>query len=227
MIYSYVAHQRGKVMKLLTPIKRLEMLHKPFIFMAFISILSYGSAAFAQATTSLPNIDAAQMLVNLSNSVGSLMQLTTAISYVLGMFLVIKGIFALKEYGEHRTHGSSQQGSLKTALMLLLAGSLLIFLPSSVQTGTSTLWATTPSAIAYVTDTNDQWSQVISSVFLVVQLIGTIAFIRGIVILSHSGEGHQQGAFGRAMAHIVGGILCINMYAFITTVLNTLIYGQT
>ena len=45
--------------------------------------------------------------------------------------------------------------------------------------------------------------------------------------MSHMGEGKEQGAtFGKAMAHIVGGILCINMYQFLQVIFNTLALGQ-
>jgi hypothetical protein len=54
-----------------------------------------------------------------------------------------------------------------------------------------------------------------------VQLVGVIAFIRGLVKLSHMGGGHQ-GGIGSALTHIIGGIFCINMYDFVQLIMSTL-----
>jgi len=90
----------------------------------------------------------------------------------------------------------------------------------------STFW-TNPTPLAYVAQQNDPWSELIQACFLVIQLIGTIAFIRGLIMLTHlSQHGGHQGTFGKAMAHIVGGILLIDMYDFVTAVGNTLGLGQ-
>ena len=72
------------------------------------------------------------------------------------------------------------------------------------------------------------WSELLNACIMIIQLIGTIAFIRGLVILTHLGErGGQQGAFGKAMSHIVGGILAIDINDFMQAIWNTLALGQT
>lgn len=184
-----------------------------------ITMIFYSGSAYAL------QINVATMLNNLSTAVPSLMQLLTATAYVMGMFFIISGIAGLKEFGESRTARSDHR-ALSGPLVKILVGTALLYLPSSVQVGMSTFW-NNPSPFAYVTDaTNDSWSELINSVFLILQLIGTLAFIRGLVILSHLGQSHSQGGFGRAMAHIVGGILLINMYQFLQAVFNTLAIGQ-
>ncbi len=70
-------------------------------------------------------------------------------------------------------------------------------------------------------------ADLIKACFMIVQLIGVIAFIRGLVLLTHIGHGHgQQGSVGKAAAHIIAGILCINLYQFLQVVFNTLALGQ-
>jgi intracellular multiplication protein IcmC len=55
-----------------------------------------------------------------------------------------------------------------------------------------------------------------------VQLVGTIAFIRGLVLLTHaSGHGTQPGTFSKAISFIVAGILCINLYQFLQVIFTT------
>lgn len=184
--------------------------------------ISTGMAIYSQSAYAV-GINAATMIENLSKTIPNLMQLVTAISYVLGMILIIRSLVMLKEHGEARASHSRSEGGLKGGMIVMAIGTALLYLPSSVQSGLTTFWSN-PSPFAYVTEgTNDQWTDLINSVFLIVQLIGTITFIRGLLILSHAGESHsQQGSVGKGLTHIIGGLLCINLYQFLQAVFNTL-----
>ena len=198
------------------------ILFKAFVMTVMLALFFYSGGA--NAAINVANVNAGTMLENLSKTFPNLMQLVTAIAYVMGMSMVIKGVMGLKDHAEAKASRSDHQG-LKGALLLITCGTLLLYLPSSVQIGLTTFW-TDPSPFAYDLDPHDSWYDLTNSVFMIVQLIGTIAFIRGLIIMSHMGQGHQQGGFGKALAHIVGGILCINLYQFIEVVLNTLTLGQ-
>lgn len=165
-------------------------------------------------------ISAESMLVRIAQQVPNLMRLVTAIAYVLGMFFIIKGILQLKHAGESRTM-MSQEHSLAGPLIQLAIGALLLYLPSAVQVGLATFW-TNPNPYGYLNQ-QDQWSQFINVVFLIVQFIGVLAFIRGLVILSRlSSHGGQGDAFPRGITHVIGGILCINIYEFVQVIFITL-----
>lgn len=185
-----------------------------------LSILMFAQGAYAESAVGAVNIDT--LITNLSNTIPSLMRLVTAAAYVMGISLSIKGLFELKKLGEQRSMMSSSEGGLKGPLIYLTIGSLLLFLPSALETGLSTFWAeSTP--YAYETMADDSWHNMIKSVFLIVQLVGTISFIKGLIIFTHmSGQSSQPGTFGKAITHIVAGILCINMYNFVQAVTNTL-----
>jgi intracellular multiplication protein IcmC len=108
----------------------------------------------------------------------------------------------------------SSEHSIKKPITYLVVGGFLIYLPSAIQTGISTLW-NTPYPTAYLTNANtaSSWQLVINNSFTILQLIGVIAFIRGLIILTQlGGHGGQPGTFWKGMTHIIGGILCINMY---------------
>jgi intracellular multiplication protein IcmC len=137
----------------------------------------------------------------------------------MGFFFIFYGILKLKEFGEARTQMSSER-HLKGPLIYIIVGSLLLYFPTTIQIGLSTFWSQ-PSPYGYMQET-DQWADFMKDVFLVVQLFGTIAFIRGLVILSHlSGHG-QPGTFGKGVTHIIGGLFCINIYQFVQVILITL-----
>lgn len=182
-----------------------------------VSGLFFSNSAQAAVTA-----DVATMLLNFSKTVPNLMQMVTAFAYVMGFFFIIRGIMELKQFGEARSM-MSHEHSLVKPLLTITVGALLLYLPASVQTGLSTFWAD-PSPYGYVSSsTNDSWSEVTSAAFMVIQLIGTVAFIKGLIMLTHlHGHGGQPGGFSKAMAHIVAGILCINLYQFLQTVFDTL-----
>lgn len=187
------------------------------------SLVFYSHAVYAVSI--IPDLN--QMLQNLSKTIPNLMELVTATSYVMGMFFMVKAIFGLKNYGEQRSsHSSDSEKTLMGALVVLFVGAGLFYLPSLIQAGLTTFW-TEPNPYAYLDESSDPWMEMLKAVFLIVQLIGTIAFIRGLVILSHVGGGsHGRGELGKALAHLIGGILCINLYGFLQAVFNTLALGQ-
>ncbi len=180
-------------------------------------------AVFSNAVYAATAPDVASMLVKLSETIPSLMRLVTALSYVMGFFFITKGILELKKFGEGRSM-MSQEHSLAKPLTIITVGTLLLYLPASVQTGLSTFW-TSPNPYGYLPSSSgeDNWTDLTNAAFMVVQLVGAIAFIRGIIMLTHvTGQGGQPGTFGKAMAHIVAGVLCINMYQFLQAVFQTL-----
>ena len=169
-------------------------------------------------STSVSSISAQAMIDRIAEQMPSIMRMVTAIGYVLGMYFIFFSLMKFKEFGEQRTMMSSQH-HLKEPLTYMVVGALLLYLPSSVQVGMSTFWAE-PNPYGYLEE-KDQWSSFLNNCFMMVQLFGTIAFIRGLVILSRTGHG-GQGEFGKGMTHIVGGILCINIYQFVKVILWTL-----
>lgn len=170
-------------------------------------------------------LNIATMIQNLAQTIPALMQLVTAFAYVMGFYFIVHGVVLLKKFGEQRTM-MSQEGGLKGPLIWLAVGAALIYLPSSVQAGFTTFW-TNPTPYAYVDEQPNQWSDLINACFMIVQLVGTIAFIRGLILFTNlSHQGGQQGGFGKALTHVIGGILLIDIYDFMRAIFNTLALGQ-
>lgn len=186
------------------------------------------SGVFAQAAyavsfnlTGVPNVQT--MIINLSHSIPSLMRLVTAVSYVLGFVFIVRGILELRQLGEQRTMMSHEHHLLKP-IIILVVGTFLLYLPSAVHVGLSTFW-TDPTPYAYV-QSSDMWSDLTNAIFMIIQLIGTISFIRGLILFTHvSGHG-QPGTIGRAFTFVISGIFCINLYQFLQVIFATLGLGQ-
>lgn len=186
----------------------------------FVFLLSfYSLPGFSQETT-IGSPTPQQMLANIATQVPNLMRMVTAAAYVMGVYFMVMGLFKLKQYGESRTMMSHER-ELKGPLIYLAVGALLIYLPTSISIGLSSFWVN-PNPYAYLQEEN-QWNELVNVAFLIIQFIGTIAFIRGLVILTHlGGQGGQPEKLGKALTHIIGGILCINLYQFVQVIMATL-----
>lgn len=161
------------------------------------------------------------VLANIRDQLPNLMRLVTAVAYVLGMVFIFNGLLKLKEYGEARTQ-MSREHRLSQPLIFLGVGAALLYLPTSVQVGLSTFWAE-PNPYAYLDKSADPWFDVIKICFTIIQFVGVIAFIRGLVILTRlGGYGGGHGELGKGLTHIIGGILCINIYQFVQVIMMTL-----
>lgn len=194
--------------------------NKRIFWLAILMLVSF--PVYAQIPD-LNSINPQTILKNITEAVPNLMRMVTAIAYVMGMLLIVRAIAKMKHLGEMRTM-MSHEHSWTAPLLQLAIGAFLLYLPSSVQIGMSSFW-TNPNPYGYI-EQQDQWAQLIKVCFMVVQFIGTVAFIRGLVILSHAAAGSQQGGISRGLTHIIGGIFCINIYQFLQVIFATLGVGQ-
>jgi hypothetical protein len=192
---------------------------KPMFFKAaMLTVLLFGGFYTQLAYADVP--DLSTMLENFAGSMPQFMQLVTASAYVMGIFFIYKSIIGLKQFGEQRSMMASSH-ELKGPLIMMAVGTCLLYLPSSVQAGMTTFW-TDPNPYGYVTDAPDQWTTIWQDAIMVIQLIGTVAFIRGLLTLNQlSGQG-QPGTFGKGLTYIIAGVLCINLNDFLTAVNSTL-----
>lgn len=194
----------------------------------FFGLLMFALPVFAQQSGGQPapasigsqinSLSPETILANIQNTIPQLMRMITAFAYIIGFYMVIQGVMKLKHVGEMRTQ-MSHEHHLTGPILHIAIGALLIYLPSSVQVGLSTFW-TNPNPYGYIIQ-QDQWEQFMNVCFVVIQFIGVLSFIRGLIMLSHVGSGGQHGVLGRGLTHIIGGIFCINIYQFIQVILVT------
>lgn len=194
-----------------------------------LSMLVFATVVFAghvyaqtpAPTPTVTSLTASDMLANIVAQLPALTKMVTAIAYVMGMGFIIAALMKLKLYGEARTM-MSQQHHLSQPVAFLVVGAFLMYLPSAINTTMSTFW-TNPNPYGYLNEAAPWWTTSINDVIMVIQFFGLIAFIRGLVIVSHLGGHHGgQGGLGKGLTHIIGGIFCINIYQFVQLILFTL-----
>ncbi len=156
-------------------------------------------------------LDIAELLVNLSASYEPIVHLITGSAYVMGMAFGMIGVYKLKVYGDSRTM-MSQSTSLKGPIMYLLTSAVFLYLPTAIDTLMLTLYGNTGTPLSYGSPDDDLVpDEVIFAAVRLVQIIGLIAFIRGWLLLAQSSKQGAQPMTGKAMVHIFGGILAINI----------------
>jgi intracellular multiplication protein IcmC len=161
-------------------------------------------------------MDANVMMAQFVTNFPALWKLTTAVAYLIGFIFMFRAVRGFKEYGErgggHHHHGP------KTPLVLFFVGCVLIFTPSTVNVlMMSTFGYASP--LAYP-QTSGKWDQY-QNVFLLINLIGAISFVRGWVIIAGAAQQGGHTSMGKAITHIVGGLLAINIQGTIDIMRRT------
>jgi intracellular multiplication protein IcmC len=166
-------------------------------------------------------LDALTMLINLSKSYPYLTMMATGACYVIGMSLAIRAIYYLKVYGELRTMMSTQS-SLKIPVTYIVASAVFLFIPTAISVFDVTVFGTS-SPIGYDATSSSINPIILKAVGGFVQLLGIVSFIRGWLMLVANAQspGGGHASFGKAMTHIVGGFLLINIYALSSVIWNT------
>ncbi len=173
-----------------------------FIKCAWITTLFVGTCYASSSST---------YSLYLENSILSLGNIIQYVSLGMGLGLVLGGLFMLKKYGQMRTM-MSQQMTLTKPLAMLLAGSALTILPTFIATMERAFWGSSWYATTMSINTSEDWTGLIGPVLMLVRLLGVVALMRAILMMTKAG-GHQgqPGAAGKAAMHLIAGILCVNI----------------
>lgn len=169
-------------------------------------------------------------LANLAGSFNSLVVLVRALSYIIGLTLIVRGVMMYRIFAT-QTLSSAQKGEIAGPLVFLLVGSFLLYFPSTLATSLTSVFgdnnvAGSTELIAYKDLSGIQkWTAISDVVVKYMYLIGLIAFVRGWVILSKMGHsGAQPGSLGKGIIHVIGGVLLINIVETFNILATTLGY---
>ena len=175
-----------------------------------------------------------QKLTNIFANVGpsliSVQQLLTAGAYLIGISFIIRGVMALKQLAEHK-NSMGQQHSMKEPMFYILSGAMLLYFPTGLKVFLRTTFGSEQilsyNSLNLSSTFFSNAGNISANVFLFVQVIGYVAFIRGWIIIAKSSSqgGGQHGSFGKGLMHVFGGVLGINIVQTLNVINNTLIGG--
>jgi intracellular multiplication protein IcmC len=150
----------------------------------------------------------------------ALQQLVMALSYTIGVGLMLKALVELKKVGEANRMGA--QHGLRGPFIMVVVGIACLFFPNTLTVGLTTFFGDS-SILAYPTTDSALTDQAMDVLIKIVQLVGIIAVLRGLLLFHKSATGQaEQKTMGRAFTHVIGGILCINIVATTDVVYSTL-----
>ncbi len=195
------------------------------------------------AFAAITDQDVQQILTNLQSILNPAMSMLLAISFVMGVLFILKALLALKAFAMPQTQ-MSRPGELSGPLILMFVGTILIYVPTSTNILSNTLFGSGNSIFdsssgaanlqgmgsasqqlmdyAQVT-VESQWATMIDTIVLYMEFIGFLAFLRGWVIIAHIGQhSGQPGTLSKGLVHIIGGILAINFLPLVNVLMNTI-----
>ena len=164
-----------------------------------------------------------QILSNLSSQLPAVWKMLIALSYVMGITVFTIGLFRLKKYGQ-QTVMMMSSANIGEPMIFLCTGLLLFYLPSTMNHLVETVWGYGLNRIGEggTPSGGSNWNEVIAPVMMIMQVIGLVALIRGISMLTRLAGQSQPGVLGKAFVHIAGGTMAINIYGTIDIIQNTL-----
>lgn len=206
---------------------------------AVLILPSVASAAFIES-------DLQDIMENLKKVLTPTMLMLLTISFVSGIVFLLKGLLLLKAFAQPLTQ-ATKPGEISGPIIYLIVGAVLIYIPSSTDILSSTIFGTGGQSIfsggggsnfvnlenmgkasdqllGYApVSVEGQWATMIDTIVLYMEFIGFLAFLRGWFMIAHAGQpGTQPGSISKGIIHIVGGILAINFLPLVNAIRNTI-----
>lgn len=199
------------------------------------------SALPATAFAALTELDVTDILINAASILNPALRLMLAFSFIVGIWFILKGLLKLKSFAQPVTQ-MSQPGDFSGPVTYILIGTVLIYIPTSSNVLTSTLFGSGSLSMFSASGSPDvkrlgqassklmgyasvslegQWATLIDTVVYYMQFIGFLAFIRGWILIAHTQHG-QHDQMSKGIIHVVGGILAINFLPLVNAVINTI-----
>lgn len=181
-------------------------------------ILSLCVSQYASADTSLETI-----FTNGTSSWQAIVVVVGAAMYITGIILFFMAILQFKDVAD-------QKATIGKPLMFSVISAAMIASPSMIETITTTYFGSQkfqPGALlsSIPTQSVAGMAEAMTSVLIFVQMLGVIAFFRGLLMLKGVGS-QKEGVIGKAMTHILGGVLAVNIQKTVGVLARTFFSGS-
>jgi intracellular multiplication protein IcmC len=160
------------------------------------------------------------MLVTFSSNFPQIKKLVFGLSYLAGFWFIISAIQKLKTLSSPNSASMGQQAG-RGALVQLVIGALLLALPSFIQMVLFSLWGSGSIMNPTGLSNGTLPISVEKAIVGLMQLLGYISVVRGLMILNKVAHQQTQDTFGKGIIHIIGGILSINIMKTIEVIKNS------
>jgi hypothetical protein len=166
--------------------------------------------------------------VLVTNLIGNITQpfisLISIAAYIMGILFIVRGLLRGAKYGS-----DPKAATTSHIMAYLIIGALLIVAGETAGDVLGSLFGIGVSdAVDYQINTarvmgwnavaalgNANFATVIAAALTFFQLIGILAFVRGLYIVKNAVEGAGQATMAQGFTHIIGGVLAINIYTIL------------
>jgi hypothetical protein len=151
------------------------------------------------------------LIVKAAENLPSATSFVGAISFITALVLFYLALTKLRD-----AHSTGQQrATYRESLLVLLSAIMLINLPEAIATFTASMYGTvSQSPLAYATAQSNpgenMGQKTLVAILAFVQFVGLLAFVRGWFVMHNIGKS-SDASLGKALTHIIGGILAINI----------------
>ncbi len=186
--------------------------------------------------------DIQTIMSNLSHVIVPFTVTTLAVSYAAGVYFILSGLMMMKKMGNFATQ-QSQPGELSGPMVKILVGAALLYLPSSTDTMTNTIFGNGSNSLfpnksinygglgsgstllGYMgaDGFNQQWIAIANTLVMYIQFLGLLSFVKGwFIIAGTAGHSSQPGTLSKGFTHIIGGVIAMNFVAAMNTIGTTI-----
>ena len=155
---------------------------------------------------------------------GPAIALILAVCWITGLWLILLTVLRMLKHSD--SFGKGAPPSALGTLVTLMAGIVLVQLPSWFDAATLTLFGTgelhSTAALGYTTARPGPFDGLLAAVFDIVALVGLLAFVRGIFVLRACSDGKPSASAGSAAMHMIGGVAAWHIVAIIDALQTTL-----
>lgn len=162
----------------------------------------FPSSAYAAESSLL------EMLNSFKAQVPSIETFLFGFAFIIGIALIASSFFKFAKVGS----GQSQE-TIGQALTVLVVGVLMVSLASFIDATEATLGIgeNANSLLSYVQNKNGaDYKSAVEAAFLILKPFGFIAVFRGVLLFKDAAERRGDATPGKAMTHIVGGVVLAN-----------------
>lgn len=161
-----------------------------------------------------------EMLANFVNNIHEpILAIICGMAFILGAAMIFYNMVKLAKFGS-----DPKANTLTPILFSLAIGAMLMAIGQTMNVSLTTLFGNSElvkyNSIAYEPGGSfdmTRFNRAMTAVFIFLQIIGALSFVRGFFILKNALEGSGQATKGQAYTHMIGGTLLWNMPAFIKT----------
>lgn len=171
--------------------------------------ISLATLAFSIISTSAHAENVQEMFIAFSNSYSGIWKFMLGTSYLIGLFLMCASVFAWSKVMEGRSNMS-----LKVPISLFIVGTLIFQIKNALTVIEDTFSMAHDGVLGAAGGGGGgsaAGAGAVAAIMGFVQILGFIAFVRGFLILHKYNTGEQRDGLGRAITHIVGGAMAINI----------------